>query len=61
MRWIVQYNVSSSETDYIHRVGRTARVGSDGSALLFLGPSETEYVQVLNKASIKLVEIYYLI
>ena len=53
VRWILQYNVSTTSTDYIHRAGRTARVGSDGNALLFLAPSEVEYVGTLKKANIK--------
>ncbi|KAI0239199.1 putative ATP-dependent RNA helicase DDX31 [Lamellibrachia satsuma] len=55
--WIVQYNTPGSATDYIHRVGRTARIGSRGHALLFLTPSEVDYVQVLAEYKIKLTEI----
>lgn len=55
--WIVQYNTPGSATDYIHRVGRTARIGSRGHALLFLTPSEVKYVQVLAEYKIKLTEI----
>lgn len=32
---------------YVHRVGRTARMGQQGRALLFLLPSEREYVDKL--------------
>lgn len=36
----LQYNTPGSAVDYIHRVGRTARIGNEGQALLFLTPSE---------------------
>ncbi|KAL3872229.1 hypothetical protein ACJMK2_040165 [Sinanodonta woodiana] len=53
VEWIVQYTTLGSTTDYIHRVGRTARVGSMGNALLFLMPSETGYIKVLNENKIR--------
>lgn len=33
--------------EYLHRVGRTARIGKSGSALLFLQPSEQGFLEVL--------------
>lgn len=52
--WIVQYNAPASAAEYIHRVGRTARLGARGSSLLILIPSEAEYIQTLvnNKISV---------
>ena len=55
--WIIQYNTPGSPTDYIHRVGRTARIGTHGNAILFLAPSETEYVKVLAEHRIGMVEM----
>ncbi|XP_076454729.1 ATP-dependent DNA helicase DDX31-like [Babylonia areolata] len=55
--WIVQYTTPGATVDYIHRVGRTARAGKQGNALLFLMPSETEYVQELNKLKISVGEM----
>jgi ATP-dependent RNA helicase DDX31/DBP7 len=45
--WIVQYDPPCETTDYIHRIGRTARRGLGGSAVIFLLPSEAPYVQLL--------------
>nr|XP_004653890.1 probable ATP-dependent RNA helicase DDX31 [Jaculus jaculus] len=55
--WIVQYNAPSTPAEYIHRVGRTARIGCHGSSLLVLAPSEAEYVNSLASHKINLSEI----
>lgn len=45
--WIVQYDPPCETTDYVHRVGRTARIGHHGAALLFLLPAEAAYLALL--------------
>lgn len=45
--WILQYDPPCETTDYVHRIGRTARKGLVGSALLFLLPSEASYITLL--------------
>ena len=45
--WIVQYDPPCETKDYVHRAGRSARAGRAGHALLFLLPSERQYVEVL--------------
>lgn len=57
IQWIVQYTTPGGATDYIHRVGRTARAGKQGQSLLFLMPTESEYVPILNKDNISLNEM----
>jgi superfamily II DNA/RNA helicase len=54
--WIIQYNTPGSCVDYVHRVGRTARVGHKGKAVIFLEPCEVEYLKELNKLGISLRE-----
>ena len=53
VRWIVQYTTPGVATEYIHRVGRTARAGKQGNSLLFLMPSEVEYIKTLQSHNIR--------
>lgn len=46
---IIQYDPAGDPAEYVHRVGRTARMGQQGEALLFLLPSELPYVQLLQQ------------
>ncbi|EFN59565.1 hypothetical protein CHLNCDRAFT_56430 [Chlorella variabilis] len=41
---IVQFDPPGEAAEYVHRVGRTARLGHKGDAVLFLLPSERGYV-----------------
>ncbi|KAI5187540.1 ATP-dependent RNA helicase DDX18/HAS1 [Nematocida homosporus] len=54
--WIVQYDPPTDPKEYIHRVGRTARAGSTGKALLFLLPSERIFIQYLKHLEIVVEE-----
>lgn len=44
----IQLDPPSGAEEYVHRIGRTARVGHRGEALLFLLPSEQGYLQILS-------------
>ncbi|XP_052789397.1 probable ATP-dependent RNA helicase DDX31 [Mya arenaria] len=57
VHWVVQYSCAAGITDYVHRVGRTARAGTAGNTLLFLLPSETAFLQQLNQKNISLSEM----
>lgn len=37
---VINYDLPQCPEDYIHRIGRTARAGAEGSALCFVTPSE---------------------
>ncbi|VDD79419.1 unnamed protein product [Mesocestoides corti] len=54
--WIVQYDPPDDPKDYIHRVGRTARAGKSGNALLILRPHELGFLDVLRESKVRLVE-----
>ncbi|KAJ7526177.1 hypothetical protein O6H91_17G085700 [Diphasiastrum complanatum] len=45
--WIVQYDPPQDPNVFVHRVGRTARMGRSGNALVFLLPKEDVYVEFL--------------
>jgi len=54
--WIIQYDPPDDPREYIHRVGRTARAGNKGRALLFLLPSELTFLKYLKEAKVPLNE-----
>lgn len=58
VRWIVQYTTPGAVQDYVHRVGRTARVGKQGHALLFIMPAEVEYLKSLSGHGIRYFILY---
>ncbi|GAM22654.1 hypothetical protein SAMD00019534_058290, partial [Acytostelium subglobosum LB1] len=55
---VVNYKLSNSSKDYIHRVGRTARFGRSGRAISFVTPHDVELVQNVEKAIGKQMELY---
>uniref|UniRef100_A0A8C5CU98 ATP-dependent RNA helicase n=1 Tax=Gadus morhua TaxID=8049 RepID=A0A8C5CU98_GADMO len=56
--WIVQYNPPISAAEYVHRVGRTARIGAEGNSLLFLTPAETAYIDELANHNIRSATLF---
>jgi len=54
--WIVQYDPPDEPKEYIHRVGRTARAGGKGRALLVLQPEELTFLKYLKQAKVPLSE-----
>eukprot|EP00792_Barthelona_sp_PAP020_P005243 TRINITY_DN2564_c0_g1_i1.p1 TRINITY_DN2564_c0_g1~~TRINITY_DN2564_c0_g1_i1.p1 ORF type:complete len:713 (+),score=202.72 TRINITY_DN2564_c0_g1_i1:37-2139(+) len=54
VEWVVQVDCPGSTDDYIHRVGRTARLYGDGKALLFLEPFELDFHRKLRDLNIPL-------
>lgn len=45
---VINFDLPGTREDYIHRIGRTARWGKNGSALSFLSPEDTDGQQILS-------------
>ncbi|XP_022096212.1 ATP-dependent RNA helicase DDX55-like isoform X2 [Acanthaster planci] len=47
VHWVLQYDPPSNASAFVHRCGRTARIGNTGNALVFLLPTEDAYVDFI--------------
>ncbi|KAH0545831.1 probable ATP-dependent RNA helicase DDX55 homolog [Cotesia glomerata] len=47
--WVLQYDPPSSASNFVHRCGRTARIGHNGNALLFLLRTEDAYIEFIKR------------
>ncbi|KAI9319299.1 P-loop containing nucleoside triphosphate hydrolase protein [Dichotomocladium elegans] len=54
---IIQYDPPVDIRDYVHRAGRTARLGQSGNATIFLLPSEMEYVEMLKAQGLSVAQL----
>lgn len=44
VQWVLNYDIPRDPTDYIHRVGRTARAGRGGQAVSMISERDIELV-----------------
>ncbi|KAJ1622940.1 P-loop containing nucleoside triphosphate hydrolase protein [Pavlovales sp. CCMP2436] len=51
---IIQFDLPADPMEYVHRIGRTARIGKAGSALLFVLPSEAGFLELLKSRGLEL-------
>lgn len=49
MNWVVQWEPPSNAAAFVHRVGRTARQGQHGNALILIQSNEDAYVDFLER------------
>jgi len=47
VNWVIQYDPPNNASSFVHRAGRTARVGKSGSSLVMLMPNEDAYVHFI--------------
>jgi len=57
IEWIIQFDAPQNPSMFIHRVGRTARIGNSGNAILFLRDHEDAYVDFLGQDQITMQEM----
>lgn len=58
VNWVVQYDPPTSVSAFVHRCGRTARIGHMGSALTLLMPNEDAYVEFIQRNQKVFLEEY---
>eukprot|EP01042_Synura_sphagnicola_P000533 gene533-570_t len=54
--WIVQFTAPKDPAYFVHRVGRTARAGRSGGALLFVAEKEEAYIALLRNRGVPITE-----
>ncbi|KAJ3385424.1 hypothetical protein HDU92_003065 [Lobulomyces angularis] len=52
--WVVQFDPPQDPKSFTHRCGRTARIGREGSAVVFLSPKEDTYIEFLKVRKVPL-------
>eukprot|EP00754_Rhynchopus_humris_P038661 Rhum_TRINITY_DN21275_c0_g1::Rhum_TRINITY_DN21275_c0_g1_i1::g.173619::m.173619 len=56
VEWIIQYDPPTDPSEYLHRVGRTARGGGSGNAMLLLCPKERGFLDFLRQHGVEITE-----
>ncbi len=51
---VIQYDPPVAPSTFIHRIGRTARMGKAGQSLVFLTKEESDYVEFMKLQNVKL-------
>ena len=49
LQYVINYEIPNVAETYVHRIGRTGRAGSDGTALSFCDAIEKEYLRDIEK------------
>ena len=50
--WVIQYDAPQNPDQFVHRIGRTARMGRSGKAVVFLTAEEDDYIVLLRHKGI---------
>ncbi len=57
IQWTIQFDAPVDPSQYIHRVGRSARAGKFGSSLIFLAKKEESFIDFLRMRKVPIQEI----
>ena len=55
--YVIQYDPPQDPKSFSHRCGRTARIGKEGSALVFLDPKEDTFIEFLKIRKVPMEEL----
>lgn len=55
--WIIQLTAPKDPSFFIHRIGRTARAGREGNALIFVTEEERPYIELLRGRGVPMNEM----
>lgn len=50
---VIQYSAPQELCNYYHRIGRTARAGAKGSAIIFLTRNEEKFIEYLQSKNVE--------
>lgn len=53
---VIQYSAPQELSNFYHRIGRTARAGNKGNALLFLSRNEEKFLDILKEKNIEITQ-----
>ncbi|MDP6040557.1 MAG: helicase-related protein, partial [Candidatus Latescibacteria bacterium] len=54
---VINYDIPNDTEAYVHRVGRTGRMGKQGEAILFVAPREKRMLLAIEKATRQKIEL----
>lgn len=49
IKHVINYDMPQCPEDYVHRIGRTARAGAEGSALSLISPQDSSKMHAINR------------
>eukprot|EP00164_Ancoracysta_twista_P012085 GFYU01018859.1.p1 GENE.GFYU01018859.1~~GFYU01018859.1.p1 ORF type:complete len:704 (+),score=203.94 GFYU01018859.1:145-2256(+) len=54
---IIQYDPPQDPSYFVHRIGRTARMGKSGSSIVYINPNEADYIEFLAVRKVPIEEM----